>query len=529
MLNMHPSELRSFLEVEKGFRVLDIIDLDWLCGQPRKILFERFLTVHKPVFEVNERIVLYSRKIVTKNLLIHIQKCGSKVDISNTFILLCAPEVSHNLLHEVQQTYSTDDCIFSTLELVVTDESKDIKPNPYLDLPESFCFSPWAHLEISSKGEFRPCCVYQGSITHHTDNSAYNISHDTIESVYQSKELVDLRSQFLAGQRPKKCSHCWLSESTVGYSNRTWLSSHLSTQADLLDIEKTTFVDNLRGLDIKMGNTCNFKCRICGPESSSKIAEEQWGWKKRSISLRKLNAQGRWSDDSRIWQALENVGSQLINIDFYGGEPFLVKPHGKFLEYLVAKGHAPKIRLHYNSNGSVYPAELFDKWQYFKAIDISFSIDDIGHRFEFQRGGKWADIEKNLNVFLRFRLPNMNLGIFPTLNVQNIYYLPDLIEWFRTTTFDSLVFNILQKPDFLSIMNMGRDLTESVIDRLSGITEHDLHTYNIVQIIDLLKQHRKSTDLSCKFKNYMLHLDHIRNQNFSQSHPEIAKIIHIGN
>lgn len=529
MLNMQSSELRSFLEIEKGFRVLDIVDLDRLCGQPRKVLFERFLAVHRPVFENNERIVLYSRKSIPKNLLMHIQKCGSKVDISNSFILLCAPKISDSMLQEVRQTCSTDDCVFSTIEVAIQDESEAFELNPHLGLPESFCFSPWAQLEISSNGEFKPCCVYKGTVTRHTDHMPYNVNDDTIESVYQSQELVDLRNQFLAGRRPEKCSHCWLAESTVGYSNRTWLSSYLSTQADLLDIEKNDCVDNLRVLDIKMGNTCNFKCRICNPFSSSKIAEEQWGWTDRSISLKELNARGRWSDNSRIWQALESVSSQLSNIDFYGGEPFLVKSHAKFLDHLVTKGHAAKIRLHYNSNGSIYPCELFDKWQHFKAIDISFSIDDIGDRFEFQRGGKWVDIEKNLNVFLQFRLPNMQLGIFPTLNVQNIYYLPDLVAWFSTTTFDSLIFNILEQPDFLSIMNMGRALTDSVIDRLFQIDEHNLRTYKIDLIVDLLKQDRKSRDLSCEFKNYMLHLDHIRNQEFSRSHPEVAKIIHIGN
>jgi MoaA/NifB/PqqE/SkfB family radical SAM enzyme len=135
-----------------------------------------------------------------------------------------------------------------------------------------------------------------------------------------------------------------------------------------------------------------------------------------------LNQQGQWTENTKIWNSLESIGHQLVNIDFYGGEPFLIKQHEIFLNYLIEHNHASKIRLHYNSNGSIYPAHLFDKWSYFKEVDIAFSIDNVGNRFELERGGTWEEVNENLDSFIKFKLPNMILSIFATVNIQNIYY-----------------------------------------------------------------------------------------------------------
>lgn len=522
-MNLESSQLIQYLQ-RHGRHVIDAIDLDWLCAQPRHTLYRRFVHAHKPVFENNERLVLYSRHEITQDVIIHVQKCGSKVDISNAFILICAPCIDHAMLDQIRQDHSTDDRIFDTLDVQFNDASTYEKPHRNFDLPESFCFSPWAHLEISAPGEFRPCCVYSEPITNN-QGQPYNIANDSVQTVYHSQYLQDLRHQFLSGQRPPGCNHCWSSEKTLGYSNRNWLASHLSVNADCLHVEDIDLVSNLISLDIKLGNTCNFKCRICDPESSSRIAEERWRQGDRSFDIKKLNSQTHWTSDSKIWQTFNLLGDQLVNIDFYGGEPFLIKQHEKFLEYLVTHGRADQIRLHYNSNGSVYPQSLFTTWSKFKEVNISFSIDDIGARFELQRGGSWHDVEHNLDLFLQSRLPNMTLGIFPTVNVQNIYYLPDLIEWFETKTFDSLVFNILETPECLSITNMGRDLTQLVIDRLSGWSSQRSNIYDLQRLIHRLKHNEKPGDRVDELRSYMLQLDNIRKQDFTATHPEIASIL----
>lgn len=527
MLSISSLYLTEYLESEYDYKIIGLVDIDLLLQRPRKTLYELFKQWHKPAFSPKERIVLFSRKPLSIDTLVHIQKCASLIDISNFFILLCSSSIDQEHLESVKNSYSTDDCVFSTLAVDIVDTLPTGTKNPLILLPQSFCFSPWAHLEISSQGEFKPCCVYRESIKD-SDGRVFNINDDSIETVYTSHYLTDLRKQFINGERPSGCSHCWLAEQHNVKSNRHWTTSYLGVAAQTLQIEQDS-IDNIISLDIKLGNLCNFKCRICTPGYSSRIAEEQANHFKTVIDLKTLNQKGQWVNHSEIWKMLGTLGSQLINIDFYGGEPFLIKQHEVFLNYLIDQNHASKIRLHYNSNGSVYPSHLFEKWKCFKQVDIAFSIDNIGQRFELERGGDWQKVQQNLDQFLASKLPNMELNVFTTINVQNVYYLEELIDWFETKNFNSLFFNLLERPKFLSISSMNDELSRAIIDRLCLIGQTKIEKYNLNTFIEMIKQNKNSSDMIDELREYMLKLDNIRNQNFKHTHSEIANIIYRGN
>ena len=501
-----------------------MVDLDWLLHQSRNTLFMLFANWHKSVFEPNERIVIYSRNPVSIDMLEHIQKCGSMIDISNYFILFCNAHIDKDQLDQLRKKYSTDDCVFSTLSVNFIDSVPQQSASTLLNLPEKFCFAPWAQLEISAQGEFRPCCVFQESIKG-PDNVAFHINTSSLQTVYDSDYLKQIRQQFLKGQTPQECSTCWFKEQHGGKSNRMWLQDHLGVAAQSLDIEQDT-LKNLITLDIKLGNLCNFKCRICNPSASSKVAQEQIKYFNASTTLRQLSQRAQWVENPHIWQMLETVGGQLVNIDFYGGEPFLIKQHENFLDFLVEHNFASKIRLHYNSNGSIYPQHLFEKWKHFRQIEISFSIDNTGSRFELERGGSWSEVEKNLDDFLNTKLSNMILSIFPTINIQNVYYINELISWFETKKFNALVFNMLENPEFMSITEMNNELAEICVNKLQTMSPNTLEKYQVIPIIELLKQQKNAMVGMNQFRDYMSKLDTIRNQKFSDTHKEIAKIIY---
>lgn len=527
MISLASTDLQKYLESRHGHKIIGMIDLDDLINRPRKTLYQYFDIWRKPAFDVDERIVLFTRTTPDHGTLVHIQRCASLIDISNFFILLCGSQIDRDQLESVRRCYSSDDCVFSSLEINITDPMPVGIKNPLITLPETFCFSPWAHMEISSQGEFKPCCVYKESIKD-VDGRAFNINEDSVEEVYNSDYLSDLRQQFLAGEKPSGCSNCWLKEQYNGISNRHWLSTHLGLAAQTLEIEQES-IDNLISLDIKLGNLCNFKCRICNPKSSSKIAEEYSKHFNVSLDLKGINQKGLWTKNPDIWKMLNSLGKQLVNIDFYGGEPFLIKQHEVFLDYLIDNNYSNKIRLHYNSNGSIFPGHLFEKWKSFRQIDIAFSIDDIGQRFEIERSGDWQNVSHNLDQFLISKLPNMVLSVFTTVSVQNIYYLDRLIDWFETKNFNDLVFNLLEFPEIFSITAMGKELSALVINRLNQINKEKISRYNLGTFIKLIEQHKDSPDQIDQLRDHMLKLDKIRNQNFSQSHPEIANIIYKGN
>jgi MoaA/NifB/PqqE/SkfB family radical SAM enzyme len=526
MLLIHSNSLTQHLESQYEYQIVGTVDLDWLVEQPRNTLFNMFKQWYKPAFNHRERIVLYSRSEVSFDLLVHIQSCGSLVDISNFFILICSPTSNADQFEKIKQLYPAIDSTFSNLEIGFLDAYNTTHHNPLINLPLTFCFNPWAHLEISSQGEFKPCCVYKESIKD-SDNRPYNINTHSIEEVYHSDYLKRLRQQFIDGKKPSECSHCWFKEQHGGKSNRHWSEDHLGLAAQCLHIEKES-TENVISLDIKLGNLCNFKCRVCSPQSSSRIADEHARYFNTLLDLKKVNSGSQWSENTQIWKNFNVLSKQLINIDFYGGEPFLVKQHEVFLDYLIEHNCASAIRLHYNSNGSVYPAHLFDKWKLFRQVDISFSIDNIGSKFELERGGSWTQVESNLDKFLDSKLSNMILSVFTTVNIQNVYYLEELINWFETKTFNSLHFNLLEQPRFLSITTMNAELTTLVLNKLNQLDQKILIKYNVLPIINLIRQTKPLQDQVDQLREYMLKLDNIRNQDFGQTHTELANIIYKG-
>lgn len=526
MTSLLSTQLQSYLETQCNYKIVGVVDIDDLVQRPRKTLYQLFKNWYKPVFETHEKIVFYSRNQIADDVLIHIQKCASLLDISNFFILVCSPKIDQDRLDTIRKLYSVDECTFTTLEVDITD-TIDTTKKYLLNLPDSFCFSPWAHLEISSVGEFKPCCVFKESI-HDSQGKPYNINTHNIELVYHSEYLQNIRTQFINGEKPDGCSNCWFKEQHSVRSNRQWIESNLGLAAHTLEIESNT-IENLISLDIKLGNLCNFKCRICTPSASSKVAEERQRHFGSTYNIRDINKNGQWANNPDIWNTLRQIGNQLVNIDFFGGEPFLIKQHKIFLDYLIEHNYSKNIRLHYNTNGSIYPAGLFDKWQQFKQVDIAFSIDNIEERFEFERGGSWVQVESNLDKFLQNKLPNMTLGVFTTVNIQNIYYLDQLINWYETKTFNTMMFNLLEDPRFLSIKSMNKELVDLVTAKLQQIDSEKISRYNLGMFIQRLKQKTIFPESIDQLKKYMLKLDSIRNQNFALSHPEIANIIYKGN
>jgi len=91
-----------------------------------------------------------------------------------------------------------------------------------------------------------------------------------------------------------------------------------------------------------------------------------------------------------------------------------------------------------------------------------------------------------------------------------------------------LVWNLLEDPKYLSVINMNQDLTKLVLKKLQTIDNDKLEKYNLKSIIELLKKQKHSSNSIDQLAEYMLKLDNIRNQKFYETHSEIADIIYKG-
>jgi sulfatase maturation enzyme AslB (radical SAM superfamily) len=443
-------------------------------------------------YQPNDRLVLYSSHAWPDSLIEHLYQATSLIDISNCFVILAGPLINKN---QVLQMSNGND----PFEILITNDVNDTLPlDDFFVLSKSICPLPWTHLEIKNQGDIQACCVS----TKHFGK----VSETAIHAVFDGQDIKNFRQQFLNNNKPQECNTCWRVEDQGLTSNRL---RHLGLlKKDLLTKYMST--PKIVSLDLKPGNTCNFKCRICGPSSSSQFAQEYS--KHNNIPVQSYN----WAESSTTTiNEIKDLLPGITNLDLYGGEPFLIKPLTELIKDAVNAGVASQMRLHYNSNGSVFPTELLKYWSHFNHVDIHFSIDNIGARFELERGGKWNEVNHNITQLIKLNLSNVKISIMPVISMMNVYYLDELLLWASNL---GLPINALylHHPAPFALSNLTPEAKELIIDKFS-----DSSWPEIKQILHFIQSQSDSDGK--EFIKLTQHFDSLRKENFSNSHSEIAK------
>jgi MoaA/NifB/PqqE/SkfB family radical SAM enzyme len=393
------------------------------------------------------------------------------------------------------------------------------------NLPKTICMLPWISIETSPIGTARPCCLAIDEITR-ADGSKYSLKENTIEDIYHSGYMQDLRKDFLAGNKPETCKRCWEEETAGRQSKRINSRIRLKEYYDSIDWHNTD-PNQLWFIDLKLGNICNLKCRICGSWSSSKWVNEEIDYvsdlknRKDHLAYTFLK-QGAWPRESLdFWSNLKTLLPNIKYFEFTGGEPFLIEQHFDLLRYAVETGDSAHIEIHYNTNGTVFP-EQAELWANFKHVEIAFSIDNTGDRFEYERyGAKWSEVQDNIAKFVSMRSDRVSIQLCITMNIQNVYYLPEICDWVDTQTVDHVYFNMLHDPYEMNIGKMTPAAQMLVIDRLSAHTFSSKYRAEITRIIRFINNGQGSD--GTKFVHKMHQADVYREQSMLTTHREIAE------
>lgn len=390
-------------------------------------------------------------------------------------------------------------------------------------LPEKICMLPWISIETSPIGTARPCCLAIDEITK-TDGSKYNLRETTLEEIYHSEYMQNLRKEFLAGNKPKTCQRCWDEEAAGRTSKRMNSRIRLKEYYDSIDWNNLD-PNQLWFIDLKLGNICNLKCRICGSWSSSKWAKEEidyvGGNRKEHLAYKFLQL-GAWPRETEVfWDNLRTLLPNIKYFEFTGGEPFLIQQHFDLLEYAVKHDYAKNIEIHYNTNGTVFP-DQHHLWNHFKHVEVAFSIDNTEQKFEYERyGALWDEVQANLSKFAQLRTSKLSTQLCTTVNIQNVYYLPEVCEWVATQTFDHVYFNMLHDPWHMNVGRMTAEAKQLVIDKLTAHQFDPKYRMEIMRIIKFIENGETSDGNDFVVK--MQQADEYRNQSFLTTHPEIAR------
>jgi MoaA/NifB/PqqE/SkfB family radical SAM enzyme len=286
----------------------------------------------------------------------------------------------------------------------------------------------------------------------------------TAEEFWNSKEMQDLREQHWKGEKPEGCKACWKREDAGLESKRMTDNQrfgHLMHRSGRKVMKKPPAY-----LDLKLGNICHLKCRICSPRFSSTWAAEDIKFEKNRTLIPAVVYQekGAWIDNPTFWNWLYSIIDDLEAIDFYGGEPFMTAKHWDFLHDCIRRGIAKNIDIHYNTNGTIFPKDP-EIWKEFKSVSIACSIDDIEKRYEYERHpAKWSTTETNAKRFQE--LEYVNFSICPTVSILNVYYLPELIDWAEQNGMN-YYFNMLERPYHFNIRILPEWAKKKIKDKLT--------------------------------------------------------------
>jgi MoaA/NifB/PqqE/SkfB family radical SAM enzyme len=393
---------------------------------------------------------------------------------------------------------------------------------------KTFCILPWVSLEASPIGTVRPCCLADDEIV---DDSGvkFNLRSAELEQIQNSQHMQNLRDQFLQGEKPTTCRKCWDEEQ----SGRTSKRMHSLDRLKHI-VSSDTWARDARPLmflDLKLGNICNLKCRICGSWSSSQYAAEEIKWspreqQKKTFAYEMLQA-GNWPRQSKhFWQQIEQHINDIRYIEFTGGEPFMIQEHFDMLQGIVDRGIAHQVEIHYNTNGTHYPEQAPEIWRHFKTVEIALSIDDVGERFEYQRtNANWLDVLRNIAKFkqLRATMPNVQLQCCTTVNVFNVRYLKLVADWIDYQGFDFVYWNMLHDAPQWSIAKLPAHAKKQISAYLVNCRPPEKFRDEFARIRDFMNN-GESWDGQALLAQ-IAELDRKRDQDFAQVCPEMAEII----
>jgi len=204
---------------------------------------------------------------------------------------------------------------------------------------DTFCMLPWISLETTPVGTARPCCLAEEEIVDSNGNKMHVSDHNLLD-IFNSDYMKNLRQQFRNGEKPATCKKCWVEESAGRNSKRINTQTKFKHRIKDVNMIRDS-VDKIWFLDLKLGNICNLKCRICGSWSSSKWAAEEIDYLKKdgvdrdavkSHTAYQMLREGAWPRHSNVfWNGVEEILPHVEYFEFTGGEPFMINEHFELL------------------------------------------------------------------------------------------------------------------------------------------------------------------------------------------------------
>lgn len=427
----------------------------------------------------------------------------------------------------------------------------------------TFCPIPWIFQAVKSNGDLRVCC--QANVTPNKgvlrkdDGTPYNARFDTLEQSRNSTLIKKMRQNMLSGIWSEECSRCKIEEETGLISRRIYEKDKnlYSYDQALADTKEDGSIDTNNTLvkyyDLRFGNFCNLKCRMCGPtdsnawytdwiqlNSTNEFSETSGKIEIQTINGKYFTPEYNWVNSELFWEELEKNIPNIRYVYFAGGEPMLIERHYDFLERCVNLGVSNQISIEYNTNMSTIPTRVINLWKLFKQVNIGASVDGFGKMQEYHRHpSNWKKTYANLKKIDSLG-NNVYAWLAVTITAYNVFHVVDFMKWKLTQSgFKKInssnkrriiTHHVAHYPKHLNIRVLPDPIKDRVVEHylqfVKWVNENnfDIHDKTRAKEIadSVIKYMMSGSYYDSDWKNftsYTKKLDKIRNENLVEIEP----------
>jgi sulfatase maturation enzyme AslB (radical SAM superfamily) len=324
---------------------------------------------------------------------------------------------------------------------------------------KNFCVMPFMHGFVTHQS-IGPCCAY-------TNNPKLNSS----QQYWNSDQLKNIKSNMMSDIRDPGCNICWDKEDRGFASLRN--HSNKIYEKYLNDIINGITFDQPVVLDLRLGNLCNLKCRMCTSEWSSQIADEilsnpdlEWD----NIPFEKITS---ITDDT--WELLDNWIGKVERVFMTGGEPTIIKKNLEYIQKIILTGRSKEIELIFTTNATNVNSEFLKLAGNFKSVHFAVSIDAVGDLATYIRfPSNWSTIKQNLSIIGQ---NNFGVGINTTIQWLNMTRLTEMFNFIeeyissKPKQFAGVWFQLVTTPSYLDPIYAPSFMKEIAIEQISKFLE----------------------------------------------------------
>src|SRR5260370_36101868 len=89
-------------------------------------------------------------------------------------------------------------------------------------MSKTACIVPWSTLAIWPDGRANFCCDIAEPLT--VDGRPGSLYRDSLDDLWNARELVQVRAAMARGEKPEICHSCWEREAVGGISRRLFFN-----------------------------------------------------------------------------------------------------------------------------------------------------------------------------------------------------------------------------------------------------------------------------------------------------------------